>query len=403
MKIPSFMDRDNYLQNPIMRRFLKEHRLELVSSRANYIQSIENFADISKENETLVRNWLLKIVKEGSKELCYRKIHGIGERHKDPQAITAKIRETFPSCPMKNILSYKNTDKQEMLEYHITVDKNEEVEKINFIFSQLYLCGEEGKEGETTVYPIFVDVYLKEGFIVSRAKAKSTLYPYNAENPILDSEKRVNTMLKAVAAIDQIVKMLEFSTELDNKKVANENSKMLYKLYNQYSFTPVDVNDKIDSQNILITSFVNQLFKNLSLDIRNKEKALVDAKILVEKFISINGDNEAVFKEDRDAYLIKVSSDDETELTSINTKSEKTIPLQCTEAFFDSKKSVIKSEQCKKLNMVFKRQDETYFTGLNKQLEVQFGTKKNFGYVKMMQYAEEADIQNVLQAIFSNC
>lgn len=402
MKIPSFMDRDNYLQNPIMRRFLKEHRLELVSSRANYIQSIENFADISKENETLVRNWLLKIVKEGSKELCYRKIHGIGERHKDPQAITAKIRETFPSCPMKNILSYKNTDKQEMLEYHITVDKNEEVEKINFIFSQLYLCGEEGKEGETTVYPIFVDVYLKEGFIVSRAKAKSTLYPYNAENPILDSEKRVNTMLKAVAAIDQIVKMLEFSTELDNKKVANENSKMLYKLYNQYSFTPVDVNDKIDSQNILITSFVNQLFKNLSLDIRNKEKALVDAKILVEKFISINGDNEAVFKEDRDAYLIKVSSDDETELTSINTKSEKTIPLQCTEAFFDSKKSVIKSEQCKKLNMVFKRQDETYFTGLNKQLEVQFGTKKNFGYVKMMQYAEEADIQNVLQAIFSN-
>lgn len=402
MKIPSFMDRDNYLQNPIMRRFLKEHRLELVSSRANYIQSIENFADISKENETLVRNWLLKIVKEGSKELCYRKIHGIGERHKDPQAIAAKIRETFPSCPMKNILSYKNTDKQEMLEYHITVDKNEEVEKINFIFSQLYLCGEEGKEGETTVYPIFVDVYLKEGFIVSRAKAKSTLYPYNAENPILDGEKRVNTMLKAVAAIDQIVKMLEFSTELDNKKVANENSKMLYKLYNQYSFTPVDVNDKIDSQNILITSFVNQLFKNLSLDIRNKEKALVDAKILVEKFISINGDNEAVFKEDRDAYLIKVSSDDETELTSINTKSEKTIPLQCTEAFFDSKKSVIKSEQCKKLNMVFKRQDETYFTGLNKQLEVQFGTKKNFGYVKMMQYAEEADIQNVLQAIFSN-
>ena len=77
MKIPSFMDRDNYLQNPIMRRFLKEHRLELVSSRANYIQSIENFADISKENETLVRNWLLKIVKEGSKELCYRKIHAI--------------------------------------------------------------------------------------------------------------------------------------------------------------------------------------------------------------------------------------------------------------------------------------------------------------------------------------
>ena len=402
MKIPSFMDRDNYLQNPIMRRFLKEHKLELVMSRADYIQSIENYANANEENEALVRNWLLKIVKEGSKELCYRKIRGIGERHKDPLAVAEKIKETFPNCPMKNLLSYKNTDKQEMIEYHITANRNGEVEKIDFAFSQLYLCGEEGKEGETTVYPIFVEVYLKEGFIVSRAKAKSTLYPYDAEKPILYGETRINTMNKAVAAIDQIVRMLEFYTELDNKKVANENSKMLYKLYDQYSFTPADVNDKIESQNTLIASFVEQLFKNLSLDVRNKEKALVDARILAEKFISINGDNEAIFKEDRNAYLIKVSSDDETELTSINTKSEKTVPLQCTEAFFDSKKSVIKSEQCKKLNMVFKRQDETYFTGPNRQLEVQFGTKKDFGFVKMMQYAEEADIQNVLQAIFSN-
>lgn len=123
------------------------------------------------------------------------------------------------------------------------------------------MCGEEGKEGETTVYPIFVDVYLKEGFIVSRAKAKSTLYPYDARNPMLYGETRVNTMYKAIEIIDQIVKMLEFSTELDNKKVANENSKMLYKLYDQYSFTPADVNDKIETQSGLIANFVEQLFK----------------------------------------------------------------------------------------------------------------------------------------------
>ena len=101
---------------------------------------------------------------------------------------------------------------------------------------------------------------------------------------------------------------------------------------------------KIDTQNGLIFSFVNQLFGDLSLDIRNKEKALVDTRILVEKYISINGDNENVFKQDRKAYLIKISSDDELDLTSIDTKSEKSIPLQCTEAFFDSKKSVIKGK-----------------------------------------------------------
>ena len=51
MKIPSFMDRDNYLQNPIMRRFLKEHKLDLVTSRADYIQTIENFANTNEKNE----------------------------------------------------------------------------------------------------------------------------------------------------------------------------------------------------------------------------------------------------------------------------------------------------------------------------------------------------------------
>ena len=75
--------------------------------------------------------------------------------------------------------------------------------------------------------------------------------------------------------------------------------------------------------------------------------------------------------------------------------------MQCTEAFFDSKKSVVKSKKCKRLNLIFKRTDETYFTKAN-PLVVQLGTQKNYGYIKTMQYAEEADIQNVLQAIFDN-
>ena len=401
MKIPSFLDRDNYLQNPIMRRFLKEHNLELVSTRADYINSIERFSEISEENKAIVCKWLLKIVKEGSKEICYRKIHGIGERHRDVSVVEAMIKEAFPECPRQNVLAYRNSEEWKMIDYNFYMDEGE-IQKIEFTFSQLYLCGEEGKNGETTVFPIFIEVYLNEGFVISRAKAKSTLYPYDANNPMLLGISRINTMAVAVAAIDQIINIFEFTTERDKQKVKNENSQMLYKLYEQYSFTPADVEEKIDTQNGLIFSFVNQLFGDLSLDIRNKEKALVDTRILVEKYISINGDNENVFKQDRKAYLIKISSDDELDLTSIDTKSEKSIPLQCTEAFFDSKKSVIKGKKCKKLNMVFKRNDEKYLTGNIRQLEVQFGTQKNYGYVKTLQYAEEADIQNVLQAIFDN-
>ena len=101
--------------------------------------------------------------------------------------------------------------------------------------------------------------------------------------------------------MNDIIKTFDFAVEVDSKKVKNINSRMLYKLYCEYSFTPKDIVTTINTQNNLIDTFVDQLFNNLSLDIRNKEKALSDAKILVEKFISINGDTEDIFTKDRSA------------------------------------------------------------------------------------------------------
>lgn len=400
MKIPEFLDRDDYLQNPIMRRFLKEHKIEFVENRADYINAIEEYASQSDDNRREVRDWLLKIVKEGSKEICYRKIHGIGEWHRDPALVEAKIKEVYPDCPMKNILTYKNTGERVMIEYHILTNEDDEVTRIDFTFSKLFLYGETGKLGDVTIFPVFIEVYLNEGFVISRGKAKSTLYRYDEKNHYLIGDDKRDTMDYAVAAIDTIIDMFGFETEKSNKIVKNENSQMLYRIYEKYSFTPADVVDKVELQEDIIKGFVDQMFANLSLDVRNKPKAILDAEIFVEKFISINGDNESIFKEDRPAYLIKVSADDEIELTKIDTTSNKKVPLQCTEAFFDSKKSVVKSKKCKRLNLIFRRNDETYLRG--NPLVVQFGTHKNHGYVKTMQYAEEADIQNVLQAIFDN-
>lgn len=401
MKIPDFLNRDDYLQNPIMRRFLKKHNLELVENRADYINAIEEFASKSDENKKETKEWLLKVVKEGSKEICYRKIYDISDWHRDPVLVEARIKQKYPDCPMKNILSYKNTGEKTMIEYHIITNADNEVTKIDFTFSKLFLYGETGKTGDVTIFPIFIEVYLDDGFIISRGKAKSTLYQYDENNRILLSEHKVDTMDYAVSAIDEIARMFEFKIETSKKIIKNENSQLLYKLYDKYSFTPADVMKKVESQDYVMDGFVNQIFSNLNLDPRNKEKALLDARIFIEKFISINGNNEEFFKNDRPAYLIKVTADDEIELTKIDTTSDKTVPLQCTEAFFDSKKAVVKSQMCKRLHLIFKRMDETYFSK-SYPLVVQFGTNKNYGYVKTMQYAEEADIQNVLQAIFDN-
>lgn len=400
MKIPVYLDRDNYLQNPIMRRFLKEKRLEFVENRADYIKALEEYSDVNTVQENEIKEWLLKIVKEGSKEFCYRKIGGINEKHRDPTLVEAIIKSKYPNCPMQNILEYRNTKDRTLIEYKIHVNVNGEVEKVDFTFSKLMLYGEVGKLGDETVFPIFVELYLNAGMIVSRAKAKSTIYEYDEKNKMLFSEYRVPTMDYAVSIIDEIIDAFGFETEINPKMVKKQNSEMLYKLYQAYSFTPEDVDKKVEQMVRINQLYVDKIFEELTLDPRNKERALLDLKILVEKYISINGDNENLFKNDRNAYLIKVSADDEIELTKIDTTSDKTVPLQCTEAFFDSKKSVVKSKKCNKLNLIFKRDNDMYLK--SNPLVVQFGTNKNYGYFKTIQYAEEADIQHVLQAIFDH-
>jgi hypothetical protein len=401
MKIPSFLDRDDYLQNPVMRRFLKVHGLELVENRADYIKNIEAYSNQNDVNEKEVRDWLTKVAKEGSKEICYKKIHGINEEHRNPIFVEAKIGDAYPDCPMENILIFRNSGKLSMIEYKIITNDDDEVVKIEFTFSKLFLYGEVGKMGDVTTFPLFIEVYLEEGFIVSRCKAKSTLYEYDENNYMLFNDYKIDTMEYAVTLLNKISNIFGFEMETEPKRIKNENNQMLYRIYEKYSFTPADVVLKVQEEDSVINEFVNKIFSDQGLNIRNKPKAILDARIFVEKFISINGNNEEIFKEDRPAYLIKVSTDDEVELTKIDTASDKSVPLQCTEAFFDSKKSVIRSKKCKKINLIFKRKDETYFTK-NNQLVVQLGMHKNYTYVKTMQYAEEVDIQNVLQAIFCN-
>lgn len=399
LKIPTFMDKDDYLQNPIMRRFLKDHGLEFVENRADYIQAIQDYANSSLVKEEETRKWLLQIAREGSKEFCYKKVYGIQDIYKNPDALKVKLKSLYPNCPMKNILSYSNTYDRELINYEIFVDEQGEVNLISFTFSRKVLVGETGHQGEDTIFPVFLDVYMNEGFLVSRAKAKSTIYAYT-ESRLLLKENHIDSLDYAYSTITKIATDFGWEIEGDKRKVKNENSNMLYNMYKEFSFTPQEVVEKVNSVKAISNGYIDAIFANLGLSIRNKEKARSDLAIFVEKFISINGHNEDVFKKDRDAYLIKVRADDEQELTKIDTSSNKNKPLQCTEAFFDSKKSVMKSEACNKLHLCFKRTNTMYIGKM--PICVQFSTKKTYGVFKTAQYAEENDINNVLQTIFRN-
>ena len=96
MRIPEFLNRDDYLQNPILRRFLKDHRISFVENRADYIREIEAYSERDERSAAEVRDWLLHVIKEGSKEICYKKVRSINEWHRNPVLLEAKIQELYP-------------------------------------------------------------------------------------------------------------------------------------------------------------------------------------------------------------------------------------------------------------------------------------------------------------------
>lgn len=402
VKISNYLLEDDYIQVPIMKRFIRDNNICALDTRADGIKAIEEFANKNKNNEDLVNNWINRIVKEGSKEICYHKLTNIPVPLLNPASAKTILETTFSECPMQDILHYQNTDSPKLIRYDI-IQKNNETQRICLTYSNKFLKRKDNDNnlGDTTIYPVFIEIYISEGFIISRAKAKSTLYKYTPENAFLIRDNKIDTMDHACSIMDSVIHALNLSIETSPQKEACAVANMLFKVYNHFSFTPNDITDKINSQNNIITSFTDSLFKNLNLDARNKSKALSDIRIVVEKYISINGDNEDIFKKDRDAYLIKITSDDEMALTKTDTSSNKTVPLQCTEAFFDSKKSVLSSKKCNRLHLVFKRTEKKFFP-VNNQLVVQLGIAKNHGYIKTMQYAEEEDLQNVFQTIFKN-
>ena len=72
-----------------------------------------------------------------------------------------------------------------MIDYNIITNNMGEVIKIEFTFSKLCLYGNVGELGDVTVFPVFIEIYMENGFIISRGKAKSTLYPYDENNHMI--------------------------------------------------------------------------------------------------------------------------------------------------------------------------------------------------------------------------
>lgn len=384
----------DYISENKIKNFCLEHKMPVSENKPELLNRIIQYAgeDENSENYKESYDWFLDTIKSGSKEFCLKKIYIPDESLNNIEQI---IASKYPNCTQKDILAFKNEENFELVNYEIEYNSQGDVSKISFLFSRLVLEGKEDQaQGDRVIYPIYIDIYVEDSFIVARYKAKTTIYGFN-ENDIIYKGNHFKPLDEAINLIQKVEKFLKTqSTDINPKQ---KFEKMMYRLYQKYSFTPSDIQNKINSMRVQRDNFINEIFKELKLKEINKIRAKQDLDIFLEKYVSVNGDMEKIFKEDREAYLIKITSDDELQMTRIDTASTGNRPLQCSDTFFDSKKSILNSKECKILHLCYNRKK-----GYLNSYTVQLSTLKGWGIVKMYYVPEEEDIQHVLQTIFEN-
>lgn len=386
---------NDYICAEKLKNFCKKHEMKISENKKELFNKVIEYAgeDVTQERYMEVYNWLLESIKEGSKQFCFKRIiidENVLEHLDDI------VLNKYPYYNQSDVIKFKNSDVYKLVNYHKHYDENNILERIEFIFSKFMLEGDiENKPGRKVIYPIYIEVYIKENFIVGRGKSKTTLYECNEAGIVL-KENKAKVLDDITFLLSRIIILL--NGELIDLSTKHRWQSMLFKLYQKYSFIPLDVDNKVRSLEEISKQYIKEIFRRMELKNQNIPSAIKDIEIFLEKYISINGDMIDVFKEDREAYLIKISSDDAKQMTKIDTASSKEMPLQCTDVFYDGKKYILDTQMCKRLNLCYNRK-RGYLTSFTAQFSV---IKKDWGYLKMSYFPEEVDIQNVLQTIFEN-
>lgn len=258
---------EDYIHSSKLKNFCSSHGMTVSENKPELLRQIIEFAGEDESSEKYVEtyDWLLEAIKEGSKEFCLKIVYVPEESIENLEQI---ISSKYDSCPRSDILSFKSKETASLVDYQIENDEQGIASKISFVFSTMVLEGDqENERGNRIIYPIYIDLYINEGFFVGRYKPKTTIYKCS-ENDIVYKENRFKPLDETGKLIESLGKILK--TENMDINPSQKFGKMMYKLYQKYSFTPADIQSQIDSLKDIKEDFVNNIFKRLNLNILNK-------------------------------------------------------------------------------------------------------------------------------------
>ncbi|HJJ12733.1 MAG TPA: hypothetical protein OIM48_05470 [Clostridiaceae bacterium] len=377
---------ENYITNPVLIDFCTKNRIKAQYIRADLLKAINEYAKENPENKKKVEDWLEIVLKQGMKNILFRKIEF------DIEPTSDILKKAFKNC--RNQKLYSNITEGNGLNIQSIKYNNR---KIEFVFTiLLYEVKKEVKN--KIIYPIFVDIDLDKKIIFGRAKSKTNLFRLNSkdENEIGNNTSTDNLIIEAIELIEE---------NLNAKKINKEEyiesvKKSIYNILEKYTFTPECIENQILEMDSYLDSFINNTLDMLQINNPiNFEKAKEDMKIFVEKYISINTEDKDIFINDREAYPYKLIATD-SEMTKVEETTTSYEPLQCKEKFFDNKKSIKYEGTCDGIFLMCARKQKGNFSSNTYRAKISI--KRKFCCVRFEAYVMEEDINNVLSNIINS-
>lgn len=403
MKIPfCFKDKsEDYLTKPVLQKFCNENNLPTSEDKIELIKYIEEFANKNTENEKMVLEWLEVVLKEGVKHILARKCYIPKEYVNTTFEEWEKLIDNkFEEMSNSYLIYSKHINKIQYLSFVMEENANI-VETISFTCSILLAEKKlKNSEFQYIIYPIFVDIDVKNGYIIGRAKSKSNIYEYTiGENgKKCNNEEKANTFKLIRRAVESIASILDIQLESKDKAKDRWGQKF-YKIIEECTKTPKEISDIIVREEKYIDSFINNFFDRNEINPilgDNYKKAKEDLEIFIEKYLATNIGNEDIFKEDRYGYPVRIAATD-TDLTSVEQSSFNKRPLQATSVFYDNKKILVRRKQCDRITLLYKRDKQKYMS--NDEFLMTGEIKKGYCVIQSLTYLLEEDIQDVLSRI----
>lgn len=391
-------ENESYITMIALKNFSKKKGLRTNDLRNELIDGVINFANSSPENEEEVLEWIDHVTKEGIKDIWLKKInlyHNTVQLLKNPPLVEAKVATYLQNVNRRHISTNQYNERIKLVKYEISETVQGTV--VSFYLCKLIIIYDTRNGAKTLWYPINVDIYVDKQYITGRAKSKSNMYEYNINGYIENVNQSLSVDKEVKNAIDHIASIFNIDI-INNSSSYNFYRAQLYKLLDEYTHTPLEIQEMMSQQTQEIQNVADIIRESIcSVNLGYKQDIESDVNNLVEKYLSISFPDKTIFTRNRIAYPLTVNATDEEE-SHLEQTAGLSEPLQSKAIFFDNKKMMQKSLKCDSVKFCYYRLDSRYS---GREFSVKITAKKDGCLFKFTEFTLEEDIVNVLFSLIN--